>query len=335
MPAVTVEDTTPFRAFPCPLPERSAARSARSPRRPGFEGEGSRSAAPSPASTSATSTRSSTWTRWARSSTRRRAQGHELAPAPRLRDRHLHHRRHLRARRLPRRRRHDQQRRHPVDDRRRRRPAHRAPAGAPRRQRRPVPRPAALGEPAEGAEVGRAALPGPARRRVGAAGQPRRGCLPPGDRRRRRGQTGPGSTYTPMAMVHATVAPAPRSTCRGGRTSTLVYVLSGAGSVGIDGHPVRTGQLAVFGPGDTITINGALQQESRTPALDVVILGGAPDPRADRHVRAVRDEHPAGGHGRVHRLPGRPARLDPGCTSSHGATSTRRGRGETDQTPSA
>jgi redox-sensitive bicupin YhaK (pirin superfamily) len=91
------------------------------------------------------------------------------------------------------------------------------------------------------------------------------------------GQTGPGSTYTPMAMVHATIAP--------GATldlpwrpdfNALVYVLSGAGSVGIDGQPVRTGQLAVFGPGDTVTINGAVQQESRTPALDVVILGGLP-----------------------------------------------------------
>ncbi|MCW2579378.1 MAG: uncharacterized protein JWR82_979, partial [Blastococcus sp.] len=30
------------------------------------------------------------------------------------------------------------------------------------------------------------------------------------------------------------------------------------------------------GPGDTVTINGAVHQESRTPALDVVILGGAP-----------------------------------------------------------
>jgi hypothetical protein len=91
------------------------------------------------------------------------------------------------------------------------------------------------------------------------------------------GQTGPGSTYTPMAMVHATVAP--------GATldlpwrpdfNALVYVLSGAGSVGVDGAPVRTGQLAVLGPGDTITINGAVHQESRTPALDVVVLGGQP-----------------------------------------------------------
>jgi hypothetical protein len=91
------------------------------------------------------------------------------------------------------------------------------------------------------------------------------------------GHTGPGSTYTPMAMVHATVAP--------GATldvpwrpdfNALVYVLSGAGSVGVDGAPVRTGQLAVLGPGDTVTVRGAVHQESRTPALDVVVLGGAP-----------------------------------------------------------
>ncbi|MGY2004374.1 pirin family protein [Blastococcus sp. SYSU DS1024] len=91
------------------------------------------------------------------------------------------------------------------------------------------------------------------------------------------GHTGPGSTYTPMAMVHATVSP--------GATldlpwrpdfNALVYVLSGAGSVGIDGAPVRTGQLAVLGPGDTVTVRGAVRQESRTPALDVVVLGGRP-----------------------------------------------------------
>ena len=90
-------------------------------------------------------------------------------------------------------------------------------------------------------------------------------------------QRGPGSTYTPMAMVHATVSP--------GATlelpwrpdfNALVYVLSGSGSVGIDRAPIRTGQLAVLGPGDTVTVNGAVHQESRTPALDVVILGGQP-----------------------------------------------------------
>jgi hypothetical protein len=39
---------------------------------------------------------------------------------------------------------------------------------------------------------------------------------------------------------------------------------------------VTTGQLAVFGPGDTITVRGALNQDSRTPSLDVVVLGGRP-----------------------------------------------------------
>ena len=80
------------------------------------------------------------------------------------------------------------------------------------------------------------------------------------------GHTGPGSTYTPMAMVHATVSP--------GATldlpwrpdfNALVYVLSGAGSVGIDGAPVRTGQLAVLGPGDTVTDHTAPCTRSRAP----------------------------------------------------------------------
>jgi redox-sensitive bicupin YhaK (pirin superfamily) len=80
-----------------------------------------------------------------------------------------------------------------------------------------------------------------------------------------------------MAMLHATVSPG--ATLRlPWRTdfNALVYVLSGAGTVGAEARPVRTGQLAVFGPGDTITVSGAIRQESRHPALDVVVLGGAP-----------------------------------------------------------
>src|SRR3954447_4204894 len=95
------------------------------------------------------------------------------------------------------------------------------------------------------------------------------------------GRRGPGSTYTPMAMVHATVSP--------GATldlpwrpdfNALVYVLSGSGSVGIDAAPVRTGQLVVLGPGDTVTVAGTRpgdrHAQSRTPDLDVVVLGGLP-----------------------------------------------------------
>jgi quercetin 2,3-dioxygenase len=90
------------------------------------------------------------------------------------------------------------------------------------------------------------------------------------------GHHGPGSTYTPMAMLHATISPA--ATLRlpwRPDFNALVYVLSGAGMVGAEGRPVRTGQLVLFGPGDVVTVAGAVHQESRHPALDVVILGGA------------------------------------------------------------
>jgi quercetin 2,3-dioxygenase len=91
------------------------------------------------------------------------------------------------------------------------------------------------------------------------------------------GHRGPGSTYTPMAMLHATISPG--ATLRlpwRADYNALVYVLSGAGTLGAEARPVRTGQLAVFGPGEVITIAGAVRQESRHPALDVVVLGGTP-----------------------------------------------------------
>jgi hypothetical protein len=91
------------------------------------------------------------------------------------------------------------------------------------------------------------------------------------------GHRGPGSTYTPMTMLHATVSPG--ATLRlpwRPDFNALVYVLSGAGSAGSQAWPLSTGQLAVFGPGDVVTVSGAVRQEARHPALDVVVLGGAP-----------------------------------------------------------
>jgi hypothetical protein len=91
------------------------------------------------------------------------------------------------------------------------------------------------------------------------------------------GHAGPGSTHSPMAMVHATLSPGARvdvpwrSDFNG-----LVYVLGGRGTVGRDGQPVETGRLAVFGDGDSITITAADEQDSRSPNLDVLILGGRP-----------------------------------------------------------
>jgi hypothetical protein len=92
------------------------------------------------------------------------------------------------------------------------------------------------------------------------------------------GHHGPGSTYTPMTMVHATVAPGATLTLPWREDfNALAYVLSGDGSVGIERTPVRTGQLAVFGAGGSMTVTAAPSQESRhAGGLEVVLLGGLP-----------------------------------------------------------
>ena len=91
------------------------------------------------------------------------------------------------------------------------------------------------------------------------------------------GHPGPGSTYSPMTLVHATLS-------RGATLSlpwrpdynALVYVMNGDGTVGTEGRPVGMGQLVVLGAGDALTISAASKQESRSPTMDVLILGGRP-----------------------------------------------------------
>ena len=86
------------------------------------------------------------------------------------------------------------------------------------------------------------------------------------------GHQGPGSTYTPITIVHATVEPGAEVDLPWRADyNALVYVLSGAGTVGAERRPVRSGQLAVLGAGDTIRVAG-----ERTPALDVYVMGGRP-----------------------------------------------------------
>ncbi len=58
--------------------------------------------------------------------------------------------------------------------------------------------------------------------------------------------------------------------------NALVYVLNGNGSVGVEGRPLRTGQAALLGAGDYLTIAADGSQESRSPKLDVIVVGGRP-----------------------------------------------------------
>ena len=91
------------------------------------------------------------------------------------------------------------------------------------------------------------------------------------------GHKGPGSTHTPMAMLHATLSPGARMHLPWRRDfNALVYVLNGDGSFGEERAAARMGNLAVFGPGDTITVSADAEQESRSPEMDVLVLGGRP-----------------------------------------------------------
>jgi quercetin 2,3-dioxygenase len=86
------------------------------------------------------------------------------------------------------------------------------------------------------------------------------------------GQSGPGSTYTPITVAHATVSPGARLALPWQADfNALAYVLSGSGTAGDRRRPVDTGQLVVFGPGDTVTLDA---HPSRP--LDVLLLGGRP-----------------------------------------------------------
>ena len=91
------------------------------------------------------------------------------------------------------------------------------------------------------------------------------------------GVSGPGVTYTPITLAHATITPGARVHLPWRADfNALVYVLNGRGTVGAENRPIRSHQSAVFGPGDALTIAADTTQEGRHPNLDVIILGGRP-----------------------------------------------------------
>src|SRR5580700_8155507 len=66
---------------------------------------------------------------------------------------------------------------------------------------------------------------------------------------------GPGSTHTPMALMHASVSPGALLELPWDPSfNALLYVLAGSGRAGSGGRPVQTGQLVAFGPGDWMAI---------------------------------------------------------------------------------
>jgi hypothetical protein len=88
---------------------------------------------------------------------------------------------------------------------------------------------------------------------------------------------GPGSTHTPITIVHASLLPGGQLAMPWNREyNALTYVLAGQGGAGLDRHALGEGQMAVHVDGDTIVLSADETQDSRTQAFEVLILGGEP-----------------------------------------------------------
>ena len=91
------------------------------------------------------------------------------------------------------------------------------------------------------------------------------------------GHDGPGATHTPITMIHATLYPGSRLHLPWNPAfNALAYVLNGSGTFGAERRPAHDGQLVLYGPGASITATADPKQESRSPNLDLLILGGQP-----------------------------------------------------------
>jgi redox-sensitive bicupin YhaK (pirin superfamily) len=91
------------------------------------------------------------------------------------------------------------------------------------------------------------------------------------------GHGGPGNTHTPITLLHATLQPGAQLRLPWRRDfNALGYVLAGSGTVGAEQRPVQLGQLAVFGPGDALTVTASRRADGPSAGLDILILGGEP-----------------------------------------------------------
>ncbi len=91
------------------------------------------------------------------------------------------------------------------------------------------------------------------------------------------GFRGPGQTYTPIALVHVTIAPGAQLLVPWPENfNAIVYVLSGRGTVGAARHMIHEGQLALHGPGKALLLEAARRPDPAHVNLDALLLGGAP-----------------------------------------------------------
>ncbi|CAM3099236.1 pirin family protein [Stackebrandtia soli] len=89
--------------------------------------------------------------------------------------------------------------------------------------------------------------------------------------------SGPGMTYTPITLAHASISPGARLTIPWSPDfSAMAFVFEGDGDAGTERRPLKEGELALYGPGQSITITAATEQRGRTGNFEVLLLGGLP-----------------------------------------------------------
>ena len=91
------------------------------------------------------------------------------------------------------------------------------------------------------------------------------------------GHAGPGISHTPLAITHVTLAPGAQADIPWRRDfNALAYVLAGSGTVGAERRQISTGQMALLKDGDTVLLQASATQESRSPNLEIFLIGGVP-----------------------------------------------------------
>jgi len=91
------------------------------------------------------------------------------------------------------------------------------------------------------------------------------------------GHAGPGISHTPLAITHITLPPGARLVLPWpAQFNALAYALAGAGTVGPAGQPLRSGQLAVLGAGDSVVLQADRAPDARGTDLEVFLIGGVP-----------------------------------------------------------
>jgi redox-sensitive bicupin YhaK (pirin superfamily) len=90
------------------------------------------------------------------------------------------------------------------------------------------------------------------------------------------GVRGPGSTHTPITLVHATVRPGAELRLPCPSTSTRWHTSSAAAAPWGCRSPHRGRSAGGLRAGETLTMRADRAQDSRAPELDVLLLGGRP-----------------------------------------------------------